>query len=115
MDTTAAVYGESTATDRGARPGISDPDYQREEIEADGLAILMVLDLRSKRSEHNDQTLALDGARLFFALQAEIERLVLGERFASALRVDIEPDSPAGRGPGVGHAARASQRREERR
>jgi hypothetical protein len=75
-------------------PAISDPDYQREEIEADGLAILMVLDLRSRRSDHNDQMLALDGARLFFALQAEIERLVLGQRFVSALRVDIAQTHP---------------------
>jgi hypothetical protein len=40
---------------------IPDPDYQRQELEADCFAMLMVLDLRSKRSEHNDQTLALDG------------------------------------------------------
>ncbi len=73
---------------------LPDPDYQREEIEADSLGILMVLDLRSKRTQHNDQALALDGARLFFALQAEIERLVLGQRFTSALRVGIAQTHP---------------------
>jgi hypothetical protein len=73
---------------------IPDSDFRGEEIEADSFGILMVLSLRSKRNELSDQALALDGARLFFALQAEIERLVLGQRFASALRVEAAKTHP---------------------
>jgi hypothetical protein len=91
------------------------PDYQREEIEADILAIQMVLGERSKRSELNDQVLALDGARLFFALQAEIERLVLRQRFASVLRVDVEQTHPPAevRASALYHAVRGGVKNAE--
>lgn len=73
---------------------VPEADYQGDEVEADSFAILMVLKLRARRDQHNDQVLALDGARLFFALQAEIERLIVTQRFASPFRVELEQTHP---------------------